>query len=655
MNRLQLLIKISIILILSTLLSSPVFALTGSQDETDPEEIVYAWQLGDFYTSREKVRIDTFLTSFQVHNPVFINSISASFLGNAGLASKSNIFIKRFSRNPDLIFLEPFNLYLNHPEITRFYNTRMPFSRLDFTTGGPSGENEKNFGVIHTQNVTPDFNLGLRYFNINSEGQYREQEVQTNAISFFSSYDTDRYSLHVLLNPNSVNNSESGGLEDDQGLADMQLSTTDLPVRLNDAVNIIRNNHYFISQSFRPFAGQDAETDDENDIFSIERLQIFHIFHYENFRRVYDDPSPSPGFYENFFINSSSTYDSTAYRNISNSLLAELPGIRTRSFSFSMKGGLRNELVKYSYDIPHDTVVVYLGQGEADTTIVTRRGSSHSNNALLLSGTTTIADRVELNATGHLYYEGYKQGEYRISANAALDLFEGKNRSVLTLFAEQKETKPSIFLKQYSSNHFEWENDFRNYGESTLGGALKMPGRDIEAGLQMTLLNNYIYMDVSANPAQHGSAFPVLTAWIKKDFDLWRFNFRNKLYYQASDNQNVLPLPSLSFYSSVFYEHFFLEGILQAQAGFDFYYNTPFYAYAYQPATAQFHLQEEKKLGDYPYIDFFISIQHKNRFRMFLKAEHLNAGFTGHNYFSVLHHPRNRQMFKLGVSWTFYD
>jgi len=674
----KLLFTLSICLVLFSGVSAVCTAGTVSRQaypqeeevETEEyEEVIYSWRLTDYLTSEERVKIDTFLVSFQKHNPVFQHSISASFLGNPGLASKSNIFIKRDSYNNDLIFQDPFRLYFHNPANTRFYNTRKPYSSLQFSTGGPSGENEKTLGVLHTQNVTPDFNIGFKYDNINAEGQYREQDVRTNAISFFSSYHTERYTAHGLLNINSVNNHESGGLQDDQSLGDPQLSTTELPVRLNDVVNIVRNNNFFLSHSFIPFGGVDAgerveeteavedgnrDNSNNREVISLERLELSHVFHYENFRRVFEDPTPPEEFYDNFFISPERTYDSTSYRRISNSLLTELPGIETPHFSFSVKGGVRNEQVKKSYNIPHDTIITHNTE-TPDTTVVTRESDSFSSNAALASASSSITERLEMNASAHYYFSGYRQGEYNFSARADLSLLEGKNSSILSLFLKQKETKPSPFLNRYSSNHFKWENDFDNIGESRLGGSFNMPSRDLEAGLYTSLLNNYIYMDTSANPAQHDSPFPVLTAYFKKDFSLWRFNFRNKLYYQASGQEDILPLPSLSLYSSVYYEQTFLDGMLLAQAGFDIFYNTPYYAYAYQPATAQFHLQKEKKLGNYPYVDVFINFQHKNRFRAFFKAEHLNANFTGNDYFSVLHHPRNEQLFKLGISWIFYD
>jgi hypothetical protein len=66
--------------------------------------------------------------------------------------------------------------------------------------------------ALHTQNVNPDFNLGFRYFNINSDGQYQNQQAITNAISLFSSYELENYQIHASINLNSARVFENGGL-----------------------------------------------------------------------------------------------------------------------------------------------------------------------------------------------------------------------------------------------------------------------------------------------------------------------------------------------------------------------------------------------------------------------------------------------------------
>ena len=71
--------------------------------------------------------------------------------------------------------------------------------------------------------------------------------------------------------------------------------------------------------------------------------------------------------------------------------------------------------------------------------------------------------------------------------------------------------------------------------------------------------------------------------------------------------------------------------------------------------TAQFYTQREKKLGNYPMIDVFVAAKWK-RMRILAKMQHLNDNLFGdRNYFTVLHYPQNKRVFKMGFSWSFYD
>lgn len=91
------------------------------------------------------------------------------------------------------------------------------------------------------------------------------------------------------------------------------------------------------------------------------------------------------------------------------------------------------------------------------------------------------------------------------------------------------------------------------------------------------------------------------------------------------------------------------------ELGVDGRYNTKYYGFAYNPAIAQFYNQRETEIGGYPYLDAFAAAKWK-RMRILLKLQHFNANLLGgQNYFMVLHHPANRMMFKIGVSWSFYD
>ena len=90
------------------------------------------------------------------------------------------------------------------------------------------------------------------------------------------------------------------------------------------------------------------------------------------------------------------------------------------------------------------------------------------------------------------------------------------------------------------------------------------------------------------------------------------------------------------------------------QPGIDLFYNTAYYASAYMPATRMFYLQDEKKIGNYVYMDVFANLMVK-RFRIFVKYQHLNSFWSQSRYYMVPHYPIQDGIIKFGMSWSFYD
>ena len=90
------------------------------------------------------------------------------------------------------------------------------------------------------------------------------------------------------------------------------------------------------------------------------------------------------------------------------------------------------------------------------------------------------------------------------------------------------------------------------------------------------------------------------------------------------------------------------------QPGIDLFYNTSYFADGYMPVTRQFFAQQDKKIGNYVYMDLFVNLMIK-RFRFFVQMQHLNAFWSSNNYYMVPHFPMQGQAFKFGLSWNFYD
>ena len=139
-----------------------------------------------------------------------------------------------------------------------------------------------------------------------------------------------------------------------------------------------------------------------------------------------------------------------------------------------------------------------------------------------------------------------------------------------------------------------------------------------------------------------------------KTFKFGPFHSDNKLAYQYSSNQDIYPLPEFVGLSSNYFDFYLAKRVLNVQIGLDVKYHTEYYTPAYMPATGQYYVQNEQKVGDYPFMDAFVNLQLK-RARIFVKFDHFNQSLMDRNYFMTIGYPYAPMRIKWGVSWNFYD
>ena len=152
-------------------------------------------------------------------------------------------------------------------------------------------------------------------------------------------------------------------------------------------------------------------------------------------------------------------------------------------------------------------------------------------------------------------------------------------------------------------------------------------------------------------PAQNGGSVQVVSATLKQDFKVGILNWRNRLTFQTSSNESVLPLPKFAVYSNLFIL-FKVAKVLEVQLGVDCDYYTKYYAPGYQPATTTFYNQREIKCGNYPFMNAYANMKLKKA-RFYVLFSHVNQGLMGNNYFAMPHYPMNPRRFQLGVSVDF--
>ena len=65
-------------------------------------------------------------------------------------------------------------------------------------------------------------------------------------------------------------------------------------------------------------------------------------------------------------------------------------------------------------------------------------------------------------------------------------------------------------------------------------------------------------------------------------------------------------------------------------------------------------MQNQKKIGDFPMIDFFVNARIRQT-RIFFKLEHLNSRMTGNNFYTAPDYPYRDFMIRFGLVWIFFQ
>ncbi len=164
-------------------------------------------------------------------------------------------------------------------------------------------------------------------------------------------------------------------------------------------------------------------------------------------------------------------------------------------------------------------------------------------------------------------------------------------------------------------------------------------------------VQNSIYFNDRSLPVQHGGSVQVFSASLEQNFRVGILNWNNKLTYQTSSDDAVLPLPKFAAYTNLFIL-FRVAKVLHVQFGVDCDYYSKYYAPGFQPATMAFYNQREVKVGNYPFMNLYLNMK-LSRARFYVMMSHVNQGLTGKNYFALPHYPMNPRRFQMGVSVDF--
>lgn len=607
---------------------------------------IFTWSIVPGYNDIKYHRIDTALMGLQNDYPYIQNDVGSAYLGNLGGAfTPLNYFLRPDYNGHE--FWQPYDGYMTSVERARFFNVKVPFTHASYTFAGQTTRLEENFHLVHAQNISPSSGFNVEYRSMGTRGSYQNQTSRAKALSVGFSHTGKKYTLHAGYIYNAINNKENGGIFDDREITDTVLELPELvTVNLKDAKNVLKNNSFYVSQSY----GIPLRKLDDSDFSIADRPGIFigHILEYNRYSRKYSDTRSNSEigddgkYYDHWFINSSATNDSIFESVLSNKLYLQIqPWDRNGAVGVINAG------------IGHD--MHYFSGFAMDDYFSGIRGVK--KNSTYVYGSLEGSVSRYLKWHGNLEYHPFGYRSQDISVGGGVEISAWLRGSPVTLKGDLvHETRtPGYWTENYYSNHFVWNNSFSKEDETRFSLTLDVPAIGFEAGFSQSAIGDKIYYGNQMTPVQKSGSVNVTGVYAKKNLRFGGLNLNHRVLLQYSTDQDVVPVPTASAYLSYFFEFNVVRDVLRMQIGLDGRYFTEYYAFGYNPATGQFHTQNENKIGNYPYIDAFVAAKWK-RMRITIKMQHLNENLSGdRNYFNVLHYPLNRRMLKFGFSWAFYD
>ncbi len=619
--------------------------------------VVKNWRLTDDFSRADTSPVDTISTGFQIYNPIYQKSIASVFLGNLGTASHASL-VEDMSIGSRFIFADNLLYWITPPEDWNYYNTRTPYTNLYYEHSGPKRRSEEQVGVLFTANVNKDWNFGFNYKLISSVGKYSGQQAEDRQIRFFSSYSGQKYAIHGSFVYNKTDQFEGGGLVNDDYIINSQKydfgQPENIPTIFSDASSRIDNYKLFLNQ--RLGIGNINIKSRTGEETTLPISTVFHTFELDQYRRVYKvndlqeyfPAGEAPLFYDKILVDSLQTRDSVYQTSIKNTFQIRFNEEANSLFRFGLRVYLTNLIENITYPAP--PLVPDKPGG-----VPLYQADSKNRNATAIGGQVfkNLGENFFWNGGLKVWFQGYRAGDSEITGSLRSRFRVKKDTAGLFANGGLFVSSPSFFEERYFSNHFEWSQKLNAVKTVKVRGGISIPTRRLELSGEVRLINDYIFWDQEALPRQSSEFIQLIEIRLDKHFVLGGFHSRNKVAYQLTSHDEIIPLPEVALYSSNYYQNTLFE-VLFFQLGFDVRYHTAYYTPDYMPATGQFFIQRERKIGNYPVVDAFANF-HLKRANIFVKFDHINQGYPDNNYFHTIGYPINPRGVRFGVSWNFYD
>ena len=616
------------------------------------------------------VPTDTAIYNFQ--NLHFTDGLNGEYnhLGNMGSPRLSRIFFHR--EGGQFVFTDALDFFLIRPDQFNFTNTKSPYSNISYYRAGNKINGEERFKGYFGVNANKRTGLGFNIDYLYGRGLYDHQSTAYFNGSLFGYHHGERYEVNALFSYNKLRLAENGGIADDRYITNPEAMAegkktyrpADMPTNLQSTWNENYVMTGFLAHDFK-LGYYKARVDSLPDTTIIHHdfiavSKVFHTMEVNSDSRRFIDYVNTKNYYANNYLPYDSI-DATQYFRIRNTAgLTLIEGIN-KWIPFGASAYVSHEYRQF-------TLPDSLGGKGHD------HMHTYKENNISIGGNLrrTIGKAFHFNATAETVLAGTDLGAFHVTGDADLNFTLWKDTVRLRVEGYIKNTNPSFYYRHYHSQHYWWDNELNKEFRTRLGGSLSIDRWRTRLYAGVENIKNYTYLAgtpyfpnymeaplslSSISARQHTGNIQVLSVTLNQDFKLGILHWDNEVTAQYSSNEEILPLPLLNIYSNL-YLKFAYAKVLKIQIGADMRYFSRYYAPDYAPALEQYFVQEGQhrvEIGGYPFINVYANF-HLKQVRFYVMYHHVTQGvFNNNNSFLAPHYPINPRMFKLGLSWNFWD
>lgn len=530
-----------------------------------------------------------------------------------------------------------FNYY--KADDVRYYSVATPLSELYFKTVMEQGQNVDALIAINT---SEQFNVSMSYKGLRSLGKYINQLSSTGNFKVTASYFTKnkRYISNFHYVGQDILNGENGGIttiSDFEGEEAAFRNRARLQVYFTDAKSMLKGKRAFIDHSFRINKRQ-----------SENNLVLTHQFYYE---------------YQYFEFN-----QATQTTTINDEPI--------KRFGASLFDGQINDQVRFNRMF--NQVGLFFKNEKwgkfkvfaEDYWYKQYYGSEVTLNAVLIPS--QIKQRI--NSLGGQYFFEKTKIKGSVMVNQAISkqtfseitarasyAINNKNSIAVEYQNLSKVPDNNYLFHQSSYVSYNWFNSFNNEKINTL--VVDAKTQWVNATFKTMLLQDHLYFSddnsspdtLAVSPKQYNKSIGYLSLKVSKELKWRKWALDNTVLYQnVTQEDAILNLPQLTTRNTLYFSDHYFKKALFLQTGIIFNYFTSHYTNDYNPLLAESFVQNERKIGGFPMLDFFVNARIRQA-RIFLKAEHFNSSFTGNKFYTAPNYPFRDFMVRFGLVWNFFQ